>query len=192
MNDNRTCDNCHGPLSSDIRGIYCRKCLSTRKHDVCEIINTNGFTIYNKNNLAELQPLISQKEITLRLDLHGVLDTVDHTVIFDQSDTTCCISFVGNTTKTRVNAREEIMKRLGHQISYGVLVFSRGKNTHHKVGGKAWINNLIPLPINKKGLFIDDSEDHYESVKSLGIHNLDCLLYNKQHNNLYKLIGQNV
>ena len=192
MSTNRSCDNCYKSLSPEVKGIYCRICLSVRKHDICEFITSTGMIIFDKENLDQLQATINQSEIGIRLDLHGVLDTIDHTIIFDQPQSICCISFVGSTTKTRISAREDIMRRLGHQVSYGVLVFSRGGNMYHKVGGKAWLNKLIPLPTGKKAIFIDDSEDHYESTKSLRIHNLDCHLYNEQRNNLYKLINRYV
>jgi len=190
MSVNRTCNNCHIPLSLEVKGIYCRSCLSIRKHDICEFITSTKITIFNEENIEQLQPLIDQSEISVRLDLHGVLDTIDNTVVFDHPESICCISFVGSTTKTRLSAREDIMTRLGHQVSYGILLFSRGGNTYHKVGGKAWINKLIPSPTGKKAIFIDDSPDHYESTKSLKIYNLDCHLYNQQHNNLYKLINR--
>jgi len=94
---------------------------------------------------------------------------------------------------------------LGHQISYGILLFARGKNNFHDIGGKAWLNSLIPLSDDKRGLFVDDSRNHYESTKSMGINNLDCHVKQlscfldeifdlchlfTQRDNLYKLLNK--
>ena len=182
------CNNCSKIISSNTRGIYCHNCFTIRKRDICEIIDNSGSHILNSSNLNELQSYINNV-ITVRLDLHGVLDTIPHTHIFDNFDKMCCISFVGSTTKTRLSARNDISRRIGHQISYGVLIFSRGGPKYHDIGSKAWINSIIPLPINTTGIFIDDSNDHYESVKSFKIFNLKSHLYNKSHDNLFKLIN---
>jgi len=182
------CNNCLKPISSNTRGIYCHDCFNIRKRDICEIINNSGSHLFNSSNLNELQSYITNS-IVVRLDLHGVLDTIPHNHIFDNSDNICCISFVGSTTKTRLSARNDISRRLGHQLSFGVLVFSRGGSKFHNIGSKAWINSIIPLPINTKGIFIDDSNDHYESVKSCNILNLNSHLYNKSNDNLFKLIN---
>ena len=61
----------------------------------------------------------------LRLDLHNTLDTVDPDVnIFADS---CCISYVGKVTDTRIFARLDIQDRIkSGQIKYGILIFKRG------------------------------------------------------------------
>lgn len=172
----------------DIKKDFCRKCFDERDQDVCEIIHQNGNMVINKGNIQQLRSFLDQYDITVRLDLHGVLNTIPKETIFDHPDKICCISFVAPTTRTRSNARKEIGCRLGHQIKYGVLVFARGKMDFHEIGGKAWLNSLIPSG-NNKALFVDDSKDHYESTKSLKLPWLDTHLYLK-HNNLYKLINK--
>ena len=135
----RNCDNCHNSLISTEKGIFCRPCFTLRKQDICELVTSTGIIIFTTENIHQLKAILGQTEISVRLDLHGVLDTTDNTVIFDHPDRMCCISFVGSTTKTRISARKDIISRLGYQISYGILVFSRGGNSYHKVGGKAWM-----------------------------------------------------
>ena len=71
-------------------------------------------------------------------------------------------------TDTRIVARGYILERVkSSQIQYGALIFARGfdlgnKNKFHDVGSKAWFVKAVSPHI-----FIDDSEDHVESVKSL-------------------------
>jgi len=156
------------------------------------VIDSSGVCIIiDKNNIESLPKLICNKEINIRLDLYGVLDTLVHDVEFENPNNIMCISFVNATTNARINARVEIQRRLGHQLAFGVLVFARGRgkdrNSFRAIGSKAWINTLIPINKNKKAIFIDKSEDHYKSVKSLNLNNLDSHLF-KYYDNLYRII----
>jgi len=190
------CYGCTQVFTSDARNaVFCNKCHAQRKNDICELIISDGtITIFDQNNIQDLPVIIGKKNINVRLDLHGVLDTLSTDVEFEGADTICSISYVGSTTNTRIQARQEMLKRLNHQINFGILVFLRGKGTNKNkfvdVGSKAWINSLIPIDIEKRAIFIDDSEDHYKSTKSMNIENLDTHLFKKKGNNLYKLINQ--
>lgn len=155
-----------------------------------ELIDPSGKSIlYNNNNLHELENFLQDKNITVRLDLHGVLDLIDENIKFDNYENICCISFVGFNSNIRTVARNTILKRIGKQINFGILLFARGrnnnKNTFTVIGSKAHINSIIP--INKKSIFIDDSEDHYKSTLHLQIPNLDAYLF-KKNDKFYELI----
>jgi len=205
------CNNCGTSyFCANGRVAYCKSCYKERSKDICELVgignalvseNSNEprelnqvSIIITKNNVDQLENLIGSKEILIRLDLHGVLDTLSHDIEFPCPETICCISYVGSTTETRIQARNEMIKRLSNQILYGVLVFARGKNknksTFYDIGSKAWINSIIPTGKNSKSVFVDDSDDHYMSTKNRNINNLDvCLFGTNQHNNLYKIIN---
>lgn len=189
----KKCDNCGYALSSDKPSVvYCNYCFKERKLDICELIDHTGEHYFSSENVQEFEDYISKNGMIVRLDLHGVLDTIPQSVKFENSINICCVSFVGSTTKTRIEARREIKKRLGTQVDFGILVFSRGrdqnKNFFQEKGSKAWVNQLIPIPENKKAVFVDDSYDHYNSTKALNIKNLDCFLYGKNLSNLIDII----
>jgi hypothetical protein len=162
-----------------------------RSKDLVEVI-------YRKSESDEIigQILTHQKtaetflrefQTDLRLDLHGVLDTIHSEKLLLPSDlrenvNICVISYVGKAGTIRDHAREETIKRIKTgQINFGFLVFNRGrrgeenKNTFHEVGSKAWINNL--LGVKNQAHFIDDGFDHVESTKSMKIKNLNSILY---------------
>jgi len=205
------CDNCNTKFFSTNKKVaYCKSCYKERSADICELVgignaissnnNSNETNdpsqislIITKNNVGQLDNLIGSKEILIRLDLHGVLDTLSRDVEFPCPEKICCISFVGSTTETRIQARQEIIKRLGKQILYGVLVFARGrsknKNNFYDIGGKAWINSIIPTNKKFKSVFVDDSDDHYLSTKNKHINNLDVCLFEEDKDNLYKIIN---
>lgn len=75
----KKCDHCNNSIIHETRSIYCNSCFGVRKRDICELITINDTTIFNQVNIDQLQYLINQYDITIRLDLHGVLDTIDHT-----------------------------------------------------------------------------------------------------------------
>lgn len=152
---------------------FCPKCRKLRNTDVCEIITPEGVVIcFQDISLAET--MLKSMPATLRLDLHNTLDTLDPDVnVFADS---CCISYVGRLTETRLMARADIQDRIkSGQIKYGALVFKRG-NAKAEDGGckftepgsKAWFNTVVPVDGDLKPLFIDDSEDHVKSVEFAG------------------------
>lgn len=147
--------------------------MSTR--DICELIlSPTDSQIFPYDSLEEAERVLKTLSASLRLDLHGVLDCIEHnkTLQTTSKHTICVISFVGVNSETRRLARKEIQTRIQTgQISFGILVFNRGsekksdRNTYSKPGSKAWVNSLLQLPIDIPGIFIDDSEDHVLSVK---------------------------
>jgi len=179
--ESKLCNECNIEFTNNNPNvIYCKTCYDIRKRDVYELIDQSGHCrIFTKENMNEFANHVN-KEIQVRLDYNGVLDTLPRDEHLKNPQNICCISFVGSTTNTRVMTREDIIKRLGHQINFGVLVFLRGnsknKNRFHTIGGKAHVNSVIPIGLNKKAIFIDDSEDHCLSVSNLNIENLDSIL----------------
>jgi len=123
---------------------------------------------------------LSGVSIPLRLDLHNVADFLN---IDDQLPVeTCIISFVGRYSEMRKHARNEIIARVdNNQAEFGVLIFERGRNKNqnnfHAVGSKAWVNLHINRVPNVKNVFIDDSFDHYNSVKSKKIRLLTSYIF---------------
>jgi len=109
----------------------------------------------------------------VRLDLHKTLDTLSSNTKLP-TDSVCCISFVGQFTQTRIDARKDIINRIRtQQIRFGILVFKRGSkndanacNSFHEIGSKAWANNFLGYD-SSNIIFVDDSDDHVLSVKSL-------------------------
>ncbi len=109
---------------------------------------------------------LAKEPIGIRLDLHGVLDSLPPTVQLPEK--TVAISFVG--PNTHQVAIQEIQARIQtKQIAYGVLVFQRGRgkdaNRYVAPGGKAWVNCHIPF--DGTCLFVDDSKDHLRSTQFL-------------------------
>jgi len=187
------CQECSRTFNfSKSNAVYCLKCFNQRKYDLCELITPKGYGIITGENIGKFLTLLDVKnDIKVRLDLHGVLDTIPQSTQFENPENICCISFVGSTTQTRINARKEIANRLGHQINFGILVFARGrgrdKNCFHDMASKAWINSK--LPTGSKAVFVDDSGDHYLSTQSMQIPKLDCHFF-QPFENLHKIINK--
>ena len=153
-----------------------RKTRKARKvkigDEILEIINKSSYKLYDKQDSAEKRLRLINANI--RLDYHGVLDIIlpDIPIINENREFNeiCVISFVGKFSKTREDVRKDIMLRItNNQIDQGILVFNKGKgkgkNVFIDVGGKAWVNKN--LSTHKKGLFLDDSNEHIRSTKSL-------------------------
>jgi hypothetical protein len=79
---------------------------------------------------------------------------------------------------TIYKTRESMKKRiLSCQIDFGIILFERGEKsgkdylTTKEVGSKAWTNKTIknykPSSTSKNAFFIDDSNDHIESLKEI-------------------------
>lgn len=164
---------------------FCKPCRKLHSKDIVEfILEPLNVKSYSINQLVDAEQFASSLFADVRLDLHGVLDTVEPNVPLGlpYGNDACCISFVGALTTTRITARKNVIERIAKgQISFGVLVFKRGPrknkelcNAFQEPGSKAWINALI-----KGGkLFIDDSLDHVFSVESIGIPGLVCKHFN--------------
>ena len=167
-----TCSDCGVNISQN-KG-FCQECSLKHSQDIVEIIRVNGETLYD-NNLEEAEKDLMSMYADLRLDLHDTLDTLDNDVRLPLSLTTCCISFVGRYSDTRIMARHDIQNRIRNgQILFGVLIFKRNiKKTPYTVpGSKAWTNQLIQ---SKNPLFIDDGKDHVESVQHIGVPSIQII-----------------
>lgn len=175
----KVCANCNGNYETSgktrIPIVYCRECRVIRGKDILEWVTADSFECYQQHQQAEAETKMSQNPAQFRLDLHKTLDTcAPETVLPDH---TCCISYVGSLTQTRINARTDIQDRVrSGQLKYGVLVFKRGSdsdpvaaNRYQEVGSKAWFNKHTPGIEGKSSVFVDDSMDHILSVRSVGI-----------------------
>ncbi len=172
---------------------FCRPCRKIHSKDIIEII-TSKLVIYSEKDLLQAeQALLDLPGTDIRLDYHGVLDTISEDIkLGDGSNNICCISYVGQLTTTRINAREDMMNRMkSNQISYGILVFKRGSRRFPEAGdkfvdpgSKAWANKLISSN-SANPIFIDDSTDHVRSVQFAGI---DSYLFSPSDGNLVKFL----
>ena len=171
---------------------YCSKCRHSRDSDLVEIITSSETRIFTTKQLDDAEKALSEIEAPLRLDLHGVADLLPVTTLIKEK--TVIVSYVGKLTCTRTNARTEMINRIkSGQIIAGVLIFLRGKkgtleeNMCHRSGAKAWVNTK--LKPSESMHFVDDSEDHYESVKSLHLKGLKTtLLKSGELDELYKIL----
>ena len=151
---------------------YCKPCRKKHSKDILEIVTEDSFTIYNSSQVAEAEAALAELEAEFRLDLHKTLDTVD--IDEPMVKSSCCVSYVGQLTVTRIGAREEIQERIkSGQLVFGALVFARGSrkdpeaaNKFQEVGSKAWFNKFVK---GDNPIFVDDSDDHVLSVESIGI-----------------------
>lgn len=163
--------------------IYCKSCRKVRGKDIMELIDANGnIIIYQNSKEAEKQ--LGTLKADHRLDLHKTLDTVSPNTKLP-NESSCCISYVGCLTTTRLEARKDITDRITKgQIKFGCLVFKRGPskepekaNTFMDVGSKAWFNKFLPGETDNV-LFVDDSTDHVNSVRHTGIRSV-CIKPNE-------------
>lgn len=164
---------------------FCNNCIVDRKKDIVEIITPNGCTRYQ--NVLDAEEALGNFTANVRLDLHNVLDLigVGEELKYNIEDC-CCISFVGQITPIRVQARNEIIERIkSGQIAFGALVFKRGNrrkpvegHTFTEVGSKAWFNKHVKATWDNC-IFADDSTDHVDSVKH-AMPQFDCILVNNE------------
>jgi len=146
---------------------FCKDCRKEREDDIIK-------------KIEEKLRTLPMYKADLRLDLHNTLNTIAPTTELP-TKSACCISYVGKFIVTRIQAMQEIRERMdAGQIKFGVLVFKRAsnrdspeiKNRFTEIGSKAWFNKILPAEDESKKLFIDDSEDHVESVRSIGVHSV--------------------
>jgi len=148
--------------------------------------------IYVKSELNDAEKLLAEQIAHLRLDLHNILDLLPQNIEIYSSEIRqkykiCAISFVGKHSNIRVKAREDLMERIKNgQIEFGILVFKRGRSrsnrlTFHEIGSKAWVNSKLKQL--DRTVFIDDSYDHYRSVRTMNIKGLRSFIYGKKNSN---------
>ncbi len=193
---------------------FCKPCRKERNKDLLVLIESdNKITIYQEEQVEEAETALNKLEANVRLDLHKTLDTIhelDSLVVKTKSGhmlTFCCISYVGHSTITRMEAQEEISLRISTgQISWGALVFKRGSRKDPEAascftvpGSKAWFNKHTSAnsELSNVKVFVDDSDDHVNSVDTLvdvqsrllnGGHSLIKLLNTSIH---YDSVGNN-
>jgi hypothetical protein len=168
---------------------YCKDCRKNHSKDILEIVTVDEFRIFDSSQIDDAEAALSELEADFRLDLHLTLDTIPIDAKLPGSS--CCVSYVGQLTTTRISAREEIQERIkSGQLLFGALVFARGPrknpdvcNAFKEVGSKAWFNLLVK---SDNPLFVDDSDDHVLSVESVGIRSIQ--IYPDQ--NLLDLMAQ--
>ena len=154
MEDHDQCNSCSSifywsPTSP--RAVFCPPCRKLRNSDLIEIITSVDSVLYcNNKKVSEAEVLLRSLAPTdLRLDLHNTLDTIEPNVKLIASAS--CISYVGATTSTRIEARKDIQNRFKTgQFKFRALVFKRGsrrrntENTFSESGSKAWFNLIVP------------------------------------------------
>lgn len=132
--------------------------------DLIEILTPIGIEIFTTEQSKEAEEVLKGLVADIRLDFHGVLDTLPVTPLpIDKKVPICCICFVGRQSQTRIDARGQILERIeSGQIEFGILVFKRGTI---KVGTKAWVN--FHLLHKGERIFIDDSEDNILTTREI-------------------------
>ena len=139
--------------------------------DILQIITPTTSTIYIPNTLTHAEENLRKLSVAIRLDFHGVADLLPGDLHVSHQPA-CIISYVGSKSPYRQEVKEEIEKRMASgQIKFGVMVFVRGsgktRNCFTNPGSKAWVNSLLQIPQDVKGIFIDDMEDHILSTQLL-------------------------
>ena len=188
------CENCQQEFDTSSKTripiVYCRDCRVERNKDILEWVTADSYKCYQEHEQNAAEELLSLHPSQFRLDLHKTLDTVDPKEILPPH--TCCVSYVGSLTQTRINARVDIQNRIHTgQLEFGVLVFKRGShkdpeeaNRFQQIGSKAWFNRCVPGVKGRVSVFIDDSLDHVLSVQSVGIQSQIII----ERKNLLKMI----
>ena len=171
--------------------VFCRDCRKIRTKDILELISKDDFEIFQEAGVEDAENKLKEFTSNIRLDLHKTLSTIDKSVKLPQG--TCCVSYVGQVTSTRVLARLDIQDRIkSGQLAFGGLVFKRAshkdpdRNHFQKTGSKAWFNQLVKYK-SKSCIFVDDSEDHVLSVQSTGLPGLKSIQI-KPYDDLLELI----
>ncbi len=119
---------------------------------------------------------------SVRLDYHGVLDTLSPNKQLPEGYTYCVISYVGFNGEKHMQTRNELQQRIQNgQILFGVLVFKKGykrkeKRAFTQPGSKAWVNANLSEEVGKPTYFIDDHKEHLLSTQLLCPH-IHCELY---------------
>lgn len=171
------------------------------RDDLIELIIKDGgvlkYTIFRKKMLKLAVKTLQNFTANIRLDYHGVADLTDineNLVSVNDRDkySICVISYLGTHSEKRLTTRENIIKRIeSGQINFGIINFVRCDenklcNTFHEPGSKAWINSLIKTGNN--AIFIDDSIDHFQSVRTMNITNLTSIFFKGNKEDLFNML----
>lgn len=176
------CKSCSNDFDTSIKNknmfAFCKDCRKKRDRDLVELLTSEGTIIYKDSEIEKAEKALSKLEANVRLDFHGVLDLL--TLNDKVGESSMVLSYVGKLTRTRTNTKTDILNRMkSKQVKFGILVFKRGKNgtgeenKFHVPGSKAWVNKLVKF--ESESLFIDDSLDHFNSVKSLNLSDLKVI-----------------
>ncbi len=120
---------------------------------------------------------------SVRLDYHGVLDTLSPYDLLPDIHKYCVISYVGLNGEKHHQTKEELLTRIQKgQILFAILVFQKGykrkeKRTYVIPGSKAWVNFNLLNEVGKPTYFIDDHKEHLTSTELLCPH-IRCIHYN--------------
>lgn len=162
----------------------CKACVKSKKVGsvlMSGYINTDTgvqYVEFSKHQQAEAEALLKTLSETLVIsDLHGVWDLFD---INEKPPVTnvVVVSFVGKLSNTRIDAQEDIEIRVKDgTIKAGFCVFERKDPPFLAPGSKAWFAKQLKLA--PSAFFIDDSEDHVESVATLKIPSI--LIKDRKH-----------
>lgn len=120
---------------------------------------------------------------SIRLDYHGVLDTISPSESLPNVHSYCVISYVGLNGEKHYQTRDELVTRVQKgQILFAILVFQKGykrkeKRTYVVPGSKAWVNFNLFHEVGKSIYFIDDHKEHLTSTEILCPH-IRCIHYN--------------
>jgi hypothetical protein len=155
------------------------------KHWICvfpsmiEILTAN-----NVKCLEEDQAIVALQSLpptSVRLDYHGVLDTISVTERLPSYHSYCVISYVGFQGEKHHLTKSELLDRIqARQILFAILVFQKGytrkeKRVYTVPGSKAWV--LAHLPESSPHTyFLDDHKEHLTSTHIL-CPRIHCRLY---------------
>jgi len=134
-----------------------------------EVVYASSWVVFEAHDAA--MRCLQRLRCGLRLDYHGVLDTVSPETCLVSGASICALSYVGERSLMRSVVRRDLMTRIqSGQIDIGILVFRRGfgveRNRFSVAGSKAWVNAWLGV-WSGVPVFLDDSMDHVRSVRWL-------------------------
>lgn len=171
---------------------FCKeRCRKVRNKDLMTYIDPDGGVSHYQSAQHGETVLAQCDGLTVRLDLHNVLDTLSNNASLPMpARKICALSYVGPLTTTRIMAQKDMQTRIANgQIHCGFLVYKRGrrrgtdeeKNTFQAPGSKAWVNRHLPAVEDRAMCFMDDSYDHYASVTSLQLSTMHTVHFDPHH-----------
>lgn len=148
-------------------------------------ILTAAYCVCMKENQA-ISVLKSLPPTSVRLDYHGVLDTIPVEEPLPKYHSYCVISYVGFQGQKHQQTKSDLLNRIqAGQILFAILVFQKGyarkeKRTYTVPGSKAWVHAHLPELLSKRGIhFLDDHKEHLISTQLLCPY-IHCYLYSTE------------